>query len=138
MSVRQIVTYADGRLPTRSRTPDTVVARDLSMDIKKKGEQSIFIRTAPGRYTMRAIHEELQAQRAQAAADSDASTPSGASETEASREQTADAMTRAAEPAAAATTPMVSSVMRSERAGALAARSSVDVESDYASHNLTR
>ena len=56
MSVRQIVEYADGRLPTRSKTPDTVVARDLSMDIKKKGEQSLFIRTAPGRYTLREIH----------------------------------------------------------------------------------
>ncbi len=56
MSVRQIVEYADGRLPTKSKTPDTVVARDLSMDIKKKGEQSLFIRTAPGRYTIREIH----------------------------------------------------------------------------------
>ena len=56
MSVRQIVEYADGRLPTRSKTPDTVVARDLSMDIKKKGEASLFIRTAPGRYTLRELH----------------------------------------------------------------------------------
>jgi hypothetical protein len=40
-------------LPTRSKTPDTVVARDLSMDIKKHGEESRFIRTAPGRYTIR-------------------------------------------------------------------------------------
>ena len=49
MSVRQIVDHADGRLPTRSRTPDTVVARDLSMDIKKRGGTSVFIRTEPGR-----------------------------------------------------------------------------------------
>jgi hypothetical protein len=53
MSVREIVERAGDRLPTKSKTPDTVVARDLSMDIKKKGETSIFIRTAPGRYTMR-------------------------------------------------------------------------------------
>jgi len=54
MSVREIVERAGPTLPTKSKTPDTVVARDLSMDIKKKGEDSIFIRTSPGRYTMRA------------------------------------------------------------------------------------
>ena len=32
-----------------------VVARDLSMDIKKKGESSLFIRTSPGRYTLRVL-----------------------------------------------------------------------------------
>ena len=32
---------------------DTVVARDLSMDIKRLGDESRFVRTAPGRYTMR-------------------------------------------------------------------------------------
>ncbi len=53
MSVREIVEAAGDELPTRSKTPDTVVARDLSMDIKKKGETSPFIRTSPGRYTMR-------------------------------------------------------------------------------------
>jgi hypothetical protein len=53
MSVREIVERAAESLPTKSKTPDTVVARDLSMDIKKKGEESIFIRTSPGRYAMR-------------------------------------------------------------------------------------
>jgi hypothetical protein len=57
MSVREIVEYAKGRLPTKSKTPDTVVARDLSMDIKRKGETSSFTRTAPGRYTMRCYLE---------------------------------------------------------------------------------
>ena len=38
MSVREIVERAGARLPSKSKTPDTVVARDLSMDIKKKGE----------------------------------------------------------------------------------------------------
>lgn len=57
MSVREIVEYAQGRLPTKSKTPDTVVARDLSMDIKRKGEKSLFCRTAPGRYTMREFVE---------------------------------------------------------------------------------
>ncbi len=54
LSVREIVQLAGASLPTKSKTPDTVVARDLSMDLKKKGEESLFIRTSPGRYTMRA------------------------------------------------------------------------------------
>ena len=58
MSVREIVEYAKGTLPTKSKTPDTVVARDLSMDIKKRGDDSLFIRTAPGRYTMRALVQQ--------------------------------------------------------------------------------
>jgi hypothetical protein len=59
MSVREIVERAGARLPSKSKTPDTVVARDLSMDIKKKGEGSLFVRTTPGRYTLRALATEL-------------------------------------------------------------------------------
>ena len=55
MSVREIVERAGARLPSKSKTPDNVVARDLSMDIKKKGEASLFIRTSPGRYTLRTL-----------------------------------------------------------------------------------
>ena len=55
MSVREIVERAGVRLPSKSKTPDTVVARDLSMDIKRKGETSLFARTTPGRYTLRAL-----------------------------------------------------------------------------------
>jgi hypothetical protein len=55
MSVREIVERAGARLPSKSKTPDTVVARDLAMDIKKKGETSLFARTSPGRYTLRAL-----------------------------------------------------------------------------------
>jgi uncharacterized protein (UPF0147 family) len=55
MSVREIVERAGARLPSKSKTPDTVVARDLSMDIKKKSEGSLFVRTSPGRYTLRAL-----------------------------------------------------------------------------------
>lgn len=55
MSVREIVERAGARLPSKSKTPDTVVARDLAMDIKKHGEGSLFIRTSPGRYTLRAL-----------------------------------------------------------------------------------
>ena len=55
MSVREIVERAGVRLPSKSKTPDTVVARDLAMDIKKKGDASLFARTSPGRYTLRAL-----------------------------------------------------------------------------------
>lgn len=55
MSVREIVERAGVRLPSKSKTPDTVVARDLSMDIKRKGEVSLFVRSSPGRYTLRAM-----------------------------------------------------------------------------------
>lgn len=55
MSVREIVERAAARLPSKSKTPDTVVARDLSMDIKRKGESSLFVRTSPGRYTLRTL-----------------------------------------------------------------------------------
>jgi hypothetical protein len=55
MVVREIVEAAAERLPTKSKTPDTVVARDLAMDIKKHGEESKFTRVAPGRYTLRAL-----------------------------------------------------------------------------------
>ena len=55
VSVREIVEVAGERLPTKSKTPDTVVARDLSMDIKRKGDDSKFVRTSPGRYTMREL-----------------------------------------------------------------------------------
>lgn len=55
MSVREIVERAGVRLPSKSKTPDTVVARDLSMDIKRRGEESLFVRTSPGRYTLRTL-----------------------------------------------------------------------------------
>ncbi|HVV81664.1 MAG TPA: HTH domain-containing protein [Kofleriaceae bacterium] len=55
MSVREIVVRAGARLPSKSKTPDTVVARDLAMDIKRKGDGSLFTRTSPGRYTLRAL-----------------------------------------------------------------------------------
>ena len=55
LSVKEIVERAGSRLPSKSKTPDTVVARDLSMDIKKKGDTSLFQRTSPGRYTLREL-----------------------------------------------------------------------------------
>jgi hypothetical protein len=68
MSVREIVERAGARLPSKSKTPDTVVARDLSMDIKKKGESSLFTRTSPGRYTLRALAPHAQLAPTQTAA----------------------------------------------------------------------
>jgi hypothetical protein len=59
MSVRESVERAGARLPSKSKTPDTVVARDLSMDIKRKSETSLFVRTSPGRYTLRTLGRRL-------------------------------------------------------------------------------
>ena len=64
MSVREIVERAGARLPSKSKTPDTVVARDLSMDIKKKGDTSLFCRTSPGRYTLRTLASVLSSEGA--------------------------------------------------------------------------
>lgn len=69
MSVREIVERAGVRLPSKSKTPDTVVARDLSMDIKRKGEGSLFVRTSPGRYTLRALASATTTQGNGASAD---------------------------------------------------------------------
>jgi hypothetical protein len=55
MVVREIVEAAGERLPSKSKTPDTVVARDLAMDIKKRGDESKFTRVSPGRYTLRSL-----------------------------------------------------------------------------------
>lgn len=55
ITVREIVVRAGARLPSKSKTPDTVVARDLAMNIKRKGEASLFVRSSPGRYTLRAL-----------------------------------------------------------------------------------
>jgi HB1, ASXL, restriction endonuclease HTH domain len=55
MTVTQIVEHAIGdlALPTASRTPRTIVARDLAIDIKKYGDSSRFVRVAPGTFALR-------------------------------------------------------------------------------------
>ncbi len=68
MSVREIVERAGARLPSKSKTPDTVVARDLSMDIKRKGDTSLFVRTSPGRYTLRTLAPQVAPSEATALA----------------------------------------------------------------------
>jgi hypothetical protein len=95
MSVREIVERAGARLPSKSKTPDTVVARDLSMDIKKKGEASLFIRTSPGRYTLRAL-----AAHAAPASNPAASAPDEAPASEA-RDVSPLGVARSAQPMAA-------------------------------------
>ena len=95
MSVREIVEHAGSRLPSKSKTPDTVVARDLSMDIKKKGEGSIFVRTSPGRYTLKEL---------------------------AAKQVPAPSIGAPAAVASDAATPVLSSAMRADRAAPLPAR----------------
>ena len=77
LSVREIVERAGDSLPTKSKTPDTVVARDLSMDIKKKGEVSLFMRTSPGRYAIRELVLRQQSDSATAAVYAPLSVPTG-------------------------------------------------------------
>jgi hypothetical protein len=114
MSVRQIVEYAGSRLPTKSKTPDTVVARDLSMDIKRNGEASIFVRTAPGRYAIREIEmkrRELAGEQAPEVAH------------DAAPDATHDAAPIAPLPAAdAPPTSVLASAMKAERAAPLPAK----------------
>lgn len=105
MSVREIVERAGAALPTKSKTPDTVVARDLSMDIKRKGERSLFIRTSPGRYTLREIH---LAKLVEGRASSEGTLPAGDGE----RIEVPEAME------GARVTPVLESAMSEERAGA--------------------
>lgn len=77
LSVREIVERAGDALPTKSKTPDTVVARDLSMDIKKKAEGSLFVRTSPGRYAIRGEQAQtIESQPVAVASPSSVSAPS--------------------------------------------------------------
>ena len=134
MSVRQIVEYAGSRLPTKSRTPDTVVARDLSMDIKRKGEASLFIRTSPGRYTLRELHARMPESHEQSQELSGAQSHAQAPEPMAERviESPAQPSLEAAQattvtsstPSAmdAPPTSVLASAMKAERAAALPAK----------------
>ena len=142
MSVRQIVEYAGTRLPTRSKTPDTVVARDLSMDIKRRGETSVFLRTAPGRYAIREIHmgalapaqsngqpaEQSAGQPAEQSAGRSDGQPGGqpaeqsAGQPHALTEQRGAAAAPMMSAAEAPPTSVLASAMKAERAAALPAK----------------
>ena len=55
MTVAEIVEHAVGdlALPTASKTPKTIVSRDLALDIKADEAGSRFVRTAPGTFMLR-------------------------------------------------------------------------------------
>ena len=53
LNARQIVELAAGRLPTASRTPETVVSRDLAMEVKRNGATSRFLRATPGEFLLK-------------------------------------------------------------------------------------
>ncbi len=78
LSVREIVERAGDALPTKSKTPDTVVARDLSMDIKRKSEASTFVRTSPGRYAIRELAQAHGSEAEEQPATAPESVPSPA------------------------------------------------------------
>jgi hypothetical protein len=119
MSVREIVEYAKGRLPTKSKTPDTVVARDLSMDIKRKSEGSLFERVSPGRYTLRSLARQ-HAEAARPDEVMDEVTTADALKSHDEQEQLS--AHDDAQPSADAATSMLSAAMKRDRAGALPAK----------------
>ena len=53
LSARGIVELARGRLPTASRTPETVVSRDLAIDVKRHGAASRFLRVDRGAFVLK-------------------------------------------------------------------------------------
>jgi len=145
MSVRQIVEHAAGRLPTRSKTPDTVVARDLSMDIKKKGEESLFIRTSPGRYTLRELHLAKLAETADTSQDTTGQDTTGQNTTgQGSAAHVAPPATEAdpaarpvSQPLHASPRPMTSSVTASSVAASSVAASSVAASTSASAMTMT-
>lgn len=57
LSVNDIVARAGDRLPTKSKTPSTVVSRDLALDIKRHGTASRFRRASAGIFRLAMDHE---------------------------------------------------------------------------------
>lgn len=53
LCAREIAALAGSRLPTASLTPQTVVSRDLAIDVKAKGTASRFLRAAPGEFLLK-------------------------------------------------------------------------------------
>lgn len=53
LKARQIVELAGNRLPTASRTPETVVSRDLAIDVKGRGAASRFLRVDRGAFVLK-------------------------------------------------------------------------------------
>ena len=57
MTAYEIVYCSGNRLPTKSAKPETVVSRDLAMEIIENGDDSVFFRTERGKYTLRSMVE---------------------------------------------------------------------------------
>jgi hypothetical protein len=55
LRVADIVARAERRLPSNAQKPDTVVGRDLSLHIRRHGNESTFVRTGPGLFTLREL-----------------------------------------------------------------------------------
>jgi hypothetical protein len=55
LSAAAIVVRARGRLPTKAKRPELVVARDLALNLRRLGAASPFARTAPGVFTLREL-----------------------------------------------------------------------------------
>lgn len=53
LCAKQVVELANGRLPTASRTPETVVSRDLAIDVKRHGTKSRFLRVGRGAFVFK-------------------------------------------------------------------------------------
>ena len=53
LKARQIAALAGGRLPTASRTPETVVSRDLALDVRDHGAASRFLRVDRGAFVLK-------------------------------------------------------------------------------------
>ena len=55
LTARQIVTRAGRHLPTTAKRPELVVARDLSVNLRRLGDESPFARTGRGLFTLRKL-----------------------------------------------------------------------------------
>jgi len=53
LKAREIAELAVGRLPTASRTPETVVSRDLAIDVRDHGVSSRFLRVDRGAFVLK-------------------------------------------------------------------------------------
>jgi DNA (cytosine-5)-methyltransferase 1 len=53
LCAREIAERAGGRLPTASRTPQTVVSRDLAIDVRDHGAASRFLRVDRGEFVLK-------------------------------------------------------------------------------------
>ena len=53
LKARQIAALALDRLPTASRTPETVISRDLAIDVRDRGATSRFLRVDRGAFVLK-------------------------------------------------------------------------------------